>query len=103
VLDDGHAVFPGAAGTDLLPAVGSRSPLGDGRWGHADLVGSVREWTADGFGDYTNPCNDCSRQNNAFDGWAIRPSQDFHAKPASRDSYSGVPYVVGARCARPAK
>jgi len=47
---------------DLAP-VGSR-PLGDGRYGHADLGGSIAEWTIDLYtydwyqrsGD---PCNDC--------------------------------------------
>lgn len=42
-IDERHAVFsqPRAA------AVGSRSPLGDARWGHADLNGNVWEWTLD--------------------------------------------------------
>ena len=33
---------------DILP-VGSRSPMGDGRWGHADLGGSMAEHTARGI------------------------------------------------------
>ena len=31
-----------------IPAVGSR-PMGNGRWGHADLAGSLREMTRDAF------------------------------------------------------
>jgi formylglycine-generating enzyme required for sulfatase activity len=40
---------------DLYP-VGSRSPMGDGLWGHADLAGSVREWTLDQYGPFPVPC-----------------------------------------------
>jgi formylglycine-generating enzyme required for sulfatase activity len=43
---------------DVLP-VGSR-PKGNARWGHADLAGSVTEWTADWFfAPYQNPCDNC--------------------------------------------
>jgi sulfatase modifying factor 1 len=41
-------------------AVGSTSPLGDGRWGQADLAGNVREYVLDWFSDYANPCTDCT-------------------------------------------
>jgi formylglycine-generating enzyme len=102
VIDAAHAVFPGIAGTDLLAPVGSRSPQGDGKWGQSDLLGSLREWTADGFREYGNPCHDCSAPNGSIGGWAIRPAQGAQAAPATRDSYSGVPYAVGARCARAA-
>ncbi len=39
-----------------IPTVGSRSPKGDGAWGHADLAGSMFEWTLDWFGNYPLPC-----------------------------------------------
>ena len=39
---------PGCSLRDLLP-VGSRSPEGDGRFGHADLAGSLLELTRDGY------------------------------------------------------
>jgi sulfatase modifying factor 1 len=40
--------------------VGSKS-LGNGRWGHSDLTGSVWEWTYDWLTvpPQTTPCNDC--------------------------------------------
>jgi hypothetical protein len=44
---------------DVQP-VGSRSPKGDGLWGHADLAGSLFEWTLDTYQPYTTPCNDCA-------------------------------------------
>ncbi len=44
--------------SDILP-VGSR-PKGNGRWGHADLAGSMAEWTADWYFDpYPTPCDNC--------------------------------------------
>jgi sulfatase modifying factor 1 len=39
--------------------VGAKSPVGDGRWGHADLAGSRGEWTLDWLRDYVDPCVDC--------------------------------------------
>jgi formylglycine-generating enzyme required for sulfatase activity len=43
-----------------LPNVGSR-PKGDGRFGHADLAGSVSEWVLDWFSWYSGEtCADCS-------------------------------------------
>ncbi|KYF55453.1 hypothetical protein BE08_31745 [Sorangium cellulosum] len=45
---------------DLQPG-GSRSPRGDGRWGHADLGGNVWEWVLDSFAtDYPVECDDCT-------------------------------------------
>jgi formylglycine-generating enzyme required for sulfatase activity len=42
---------------DILP-VGSR-PMGNGRWGHADLAGNMAEWTADWSTTYPTPCDNC--------------------------------------------
>jgi formylglycine-generating enzyme len=39
-------------------AVGSK-PLGNGRWGQADLAGNLSEWTLDYFGAYPTTCTDC--------------------------------------------
>lgn len=64
----GHASFdcladgvPGCNGATDPQPVGSYSPLGDGRWGHADLSGNVEEWTLDTFGPYPLPCTDCAQ------------------------------------------
>ena len=44
-----------------IPPVGSKSPKGDGRWGHSDLAGSVYEWTLDWVTSlYPLPCNNCA-------------------------------------------
>lgn len=66
-LDHSHAVYgcdaresPDCSLADV-PPVGSRSPLGDGRWGQSDLAGSVWEWTLDWYNDaYIDPCVDCA-------------------------------------------
>lgn len=45
--------------------IGSKSPLGDGRWGHCDLMGNVWEWVLDYAGTFPKPCSDCF--NNVTD------------------------------------
>lgn len=58
LIDAQHAVYNGAA----LAPVGSRSPLGDGRWGQADLAGNVAEWVPDEYAEpppYLPDCHDC--------------------------------------------
>lgn len=58
--DGSPAGLAQCAVTDLLPG-GSRSPAGDGKWGHADLFGNVGEWTLDNFSDpLPTPCVDCA-------------------------------------------
>lgn len=49
-------------GAEPLVPVGSRSPQGDGLWGHADLAGSLAEWVQDYFAwPYaTTDCTDCA-------------------------------------------
>ena len=68
-IDDAHAVYCGAAGCGRrAEPPGSRSPAGDGRWGHADLVGNANEWLYDGVwdvGDWPVPCVDCAREPDA--------------------------------------
>lgn len=64
-LDHAHAVY-GCSQTDAgctaadIPNVGSRSPLGDGQWGHSDLLRSAHEWVLDAFLPYAVPCVDCA-------------------------------------------
>jgi formylglycine-generating enzyme required for sulfatase activity len=60
----GDAEADGAMGpllcepSDLVP-VGSL-PMGNGKWGHADLAGNVAEWTLDWYVDpYPVPCKNC--------------------------------------------
>jgi formylglycine-generating enzyme required for sulfatase activity len=112
-VDPTYAVYgcngdgnPGCAYSDILP-VGSKSPKGDGRWGHSDLAGSMFEWVFDGYDNYLVPCDDCANififaaervvRGGYFSGnesslvAAGRAGDD----PATRDYH-----VIGARCAR---
>ncbi len=66
VIDESHAVatLPGSTGPHDAQNVGSRSPEGDGKWGHADLAGNVAEYNLDWYWrDYAfsqAECRDCA-------------------------------------------
>ncbi|WP_434042755.1 MULTISPECIES: formylglycine-generating enzyme family protein [Sorangium] len=96
---------------DFLP-VGSRSPDGDGRWGQADLAGSLLEWTLDGFGDRfqtsceeCTSCDDCANLTDTGDR-VMRGGSFEDPEGQIRTSYrlpgdpAGRYYGIGARCAR---
>ncbi|HMY21415.1 MAG TPA: SUMF1/EgtB/PvdO family nonheme iron enzyme [Polyangium sp.] len=65
-LDLARAVYgclgngnPDCVFTDIR-LVGSKSPQGDAKWGHADMAGNLDEHVFDSFPDpYPMPCNDC--------------------------------------------
>lgn len=110
-LDASHAAYDclgdglsGCAIEDILQ-VGSRSPLGDGRWGQADLAGNMSEWVRDWMDLYANPCVDCAnltptanhaRRGGSWGGSAtgLLSSQRGFVLAAHRES------DVGFRCAR---
>jgi formylglycine-generating enzyme required for sulfatase activity len=43
--------------------VGSK-PLGDSRWGQADMAGNAWEWAFDWFAPYLTPCTDCANTSS---------------------------------------
>lgn len=95
--------------TSVVANVGSKSPLGDGKWGQSDLTGNVWEWTVDLFKSPYNEksCVDCAYlietgayrragKGGSFSGDAndVLVSRRFDFGDAGRY------YYMGARCAR---
>jgi len=96
----------GAGGTTL---VGSTSPKGDGKWGHADLGGNVFEWNLDWYAPaYTTAdCIDCAdltpTDKRAARGGGYYLTSDY-LRTGNR--YFDTPSTrfpgLGLRCVRPA-
>ncbi len=92
-------------GATSIAPVGS-TPDGNGRWGHADLAGSMWEWTQDW---YASPygatvCNNCFWSTTTAEGWVVRGGSYFHTADVLYTSHRGYQSTsriyVGARCAR---
>ena len=121
-IDCGHANYAGGVYPQLLcnasyatNPVGAQSPAGDGKWGHADLVGNLREWMLDvypspggAYDGYSATCDDCVYQD-ASSGTNVIRSGDFAdyaavQYPSTRLSLpSGARFYSdpsGSRCAR---
>jgi sulfatase modifying factor 1 len=97
-----HAVY-----SVTLPAsVGSKSPTGDGKWGHSDLAGNVWEWALDWYAPYsTEQCNDCAnlsiKDYRIFRGGGFTDTQStLLTYERHYDSPTERYDTVGARCAR---
>jgi formylglycine-generating enzyme required for sulfatase activity len=107
----GAGISPGRAcyfDCRAVQPVGSR-PMGDGKWGHADLAGNVFEWTLDVYAPYPTSCDDCANfapaslpRRSTRGGAASQPARDVRAvmRHPTRVAVSG-PY--GVRCARSAE
>jgi formylglycine-generating enzyme required for sulfatase activity len=83
---------------------GANSPMGDGRWGQADLAGNLREWVLDSQGLYTPNCDNCAAlmaTTLKIDrGGGFQDSTTLLlAANRNWDSLAGN-YAIGARCAR---
>jgi formylglycine-generating enzyme required for sulfatase activity len=94
--------------SDLLPPPVGSKPLGAARWDHADLAGSLYEWTLD---YYTNPyvstqCNDCIAPPGVDRKRSIRGGSFIHGQAYADASSREVGLEdmernwVGFRCAR---
>ncbi|WP_237244694.1 MULTISPECIES: formylglycine-generating enzyme family protein [Sorangium] len=102
-IDDTYALYA----SNHIESVGSRSPMGDGKWGQADLAGNMWEWVLDW---YANPypageCNNCTNIIPASvrvvrgGGWSdlasgLLSSRRYFYDPPVRWN------IVGTRCAR---
>jgi formylglycine-generating enzyme len=103
-IDATRAVYDPAPTTAV---VGSRSPQGDARWGHADMAGNVWEWNQDWYrgGGYPDRCINCAdltdysirviRGGDFYtDVINLLTSERLYHAPNQPD------FGVGARCAR---
>lgn len=105
-ISSAYAVYTGATNTQI---VGSKSPLGDGKWGQTDLAGNVHEWVLDLFKSTYNEttCTDCAftyapgeyfrmmrGASFANDDVELIVSKRFNSMPGRRAESMGI------RCAR---
>lgn len=88
--------------------VGATSPEGDGKWGQADLGGNVNEWVLDGFGPYSDVCDDCANLSDVTGRvlhsgtWANGAATLRTAYRQFTDPQSNRDPKIGFRCARSA-
>jgi sulfatase modifying factor 1 len=95
-------VMPGVGATN---AVGSESPMGDGRWGQSDLAGNVFEWNLDSFAPYGAGYPDSAYLATApfrvIRGGSFESDVSFLlASDRRSDDPTDRTSATGARCAR---
>jgi len=106
-IDFAHAVFTPSGTPPYTPIanVGSTSPTGNAKWGHADMAGNMWDWNLDWFSGYPNPCVDCANlapspfrvlRGGSFmnDGPTQLVSFRSDGDPSARN------FDIGMRCAR---
>ncbi len=86
--------------------VGAESPVGDGKWGQADLAGNVFEWNLDSYAsEYAAMCDDCADLSDAqlkvirggsFDGASVCLLNSLRETSVPDGRSDGI----GLRCAR---
>jgi formylglycine-generating enzyme required for sulfatase activity len=97
VFEDDYSFTYGGKGmaktdnaTHVAPV--GRKPLGNGKWGHADLAGGMFEWMLDEGPIQPGKCNDCANvnwpANGAKDPNAESDQPDFQ-NPGGRDWFVG--------------
>lgn len=114
MIDGTYAAYDGlgagsAAGSysfaDILK-VGSKSPKGDGKWGQADLSGTIYESILDGYqSPYATPCSNCANLTNMTSrsvrggSWSgVASDQLSSFRLGGITTFRGS--TIGARCAR---
>jgi sulfatase modifying factor 1 len=112
---DGRDCGPSTTPCPGSVEVGS-SPMGDGKFGHADLAGNVEEQSVDvgqvpGDPEFLNPCMDCARSQAGRGGYhMIHGGSDRERATFMRNGFKSASpllgdlerdYDLGIRCARP--
>ncbi len=83
-------------------------PMGEGKWGHSELVGNVYEWTFDLAGPAPVPCLDCAQLTGPPEIAIYRGASMIGSPAAVRifvrpnGNKVGLAPDRGFRCARPA-
>jgi formylglycine-generating enzyme required for sulfatase activity len=95
--DSSHAVYcvsqpatdanPCSTGAPPIGQVGSKSSLGDGAWGHADLAGNVWEWVLDSPSAFPPTCTSMC--------YSFPPSSNNHRGIRGGAYLYGVYYLPG--------
>ncbi|XXY23737.1 SUMF1/EgtB/PvdO family nonheme iron enzyme [Sorangium sp. So ce216] len=115
-LDSTFSVFnctgddsePGLCALSDIQPVGSRSPKGDGRWGQADLAGSMWEWALDwhavyppGTCDNRATLGEDATQPRVARGGSWFDDESYQGTSLHHSASSGSRFHhVGVRCAR---
>lgn len=110
-LSAAHAVYCPNAGTTQCTAasaivdVGSK-PTGAGRWGHLDLIGSLREYALDYSTPIPQACTDCAQLDNSTTqsrgaiGWSWSDTATMIDTFGLSTNLSARTSAGGFRCAR---
>jgi formylglycine-generating enzyme required for sulfatase activity len=103
--------YPGyycSGGSGSVVAVGS-TPIGNSKWGHADLAGNVYEWAFDWYAAYSGSVSNNYANTTTSSGRVMRGDGFFHDCSATylRAAWHGAYFSpdnhwsgVGPRCAR---
>lgn len=111
-IDNTYAVYctnTNGCGTAVAAQrVGSKSPIGDGKWGQSDLIGNVAEQTLDYYPGFINPCSDCADFNSSAtraihgSGFDYTPvGSNLRSLARSGNDPTQRFQSLGFRCARP--
>ena len=80
-------------------------PLGNSRWGHADMGGNVWEFVVDWFGPYQTPCVNCanltpSGHHTVRGGSYKTRNYTLYSTSQASDDFTSGYSSFGMRCAR---